>query len=331
LIPNKTYDYIAKLQVRLQKLAHFEYWPTLLIYIPLLPNLLLLFIRSGSLFAFRDANPGFRFKSRIRESKIDILNNIPSKWLPKTLFLEQSTKDGWKVQICSSFSFPLICKPELGERGEGVELIQDYQTLVNYLENAEGGLIVQEYIPYAIELGVFYIRIPGDKKGFISSIVRKDPMKVKGDGRSTLRELMQKDFRYHIQLFTENKNRKIRLDRVLSEGEDLILDPIANHSRGTRFVDYYEFLHPELEAVIGEIAAEIKGFYYGRFDIKIENLDSFKTKDGIKVIELNGIWSEPTHIYDARHSVLENYKTLLDHFNYAFVIAQKNRKKKLET
>jgi len=330
LIRNKTYDYIVRLQVRLRKLAYFEYWPTVLIYIPLVPKLVSLFIRSGSIYAYRDTNPGFRFKSRIRESKIDILNSIPEKWLPKTLFIQHKAVDERVNQVEGSLPYPIICKPELGERGNGVCLIKNREALSDYFTNTTDTIIVQEYIPYPIELGIFYIRIPGEKKGIISSIVRKDPMSVLGDGKSTLRELMEQDFRYLIQLVADNRDRILDLDEVIPKGQKKVLDPIANHSRGTRFVDYYEFLHPELEAVVGAIADEIKGFYYGRFDIKIENLDAFRNGQGIKVIELNGIWSEPTHIYDARNGILDNYKTLMDHFNYAYRIAKLNRERNFE-
>ncbi len=330
MIRNKTYDYIVRLGVKFKKLAHFEYWPTLLIYIPLVPKLVSLFVRSGSLYAFRDTNPGFRFKSIIRESKIDILNSIPAKWLPKTLFLNQADRAEWKGQILEFQNFPIICKPETGERGRGVSLLRDEIALDAYLSKFEGNLIVQEYIHYPIELGIFYIRIPGEKKGFISSIVRKEPMEVIGDGISTLRVLMENNFRYLIQLLAENKDRELALDMVLPKGKRVVLDPIANHARGTRFVDCYEYLHPEMEEVIGSISDDIKGFYYGRFDLKIESLDSFKEGVGIKIIELNGIWSEPTHIYDSRNSILDNYKTIADHFNYAYLIAKLNRERNIE-
>jgi len=330
LTRRKTYDYIVKLKVRLRKLAYFEYWPILFIYVPLMPRLFVLFVRTGSFLSFRDTNPGFIFKTRLRESKMDILNSIPSKWLPKTMFLKLSSKETWLAKILSFHPFPIVCKPELGERGRGVSLIKNSEELAVYLNETHENIIVQEYIHYPIELGIFYIRIPGEESGFITSIVRKEPMQVVGDGKSSLRNLMENDLRYLIQLLERNKELKIDLDAVLDKDEVLILDPIASHSRGSKFIDCFEFLHPELECLIDEIANEIKGFYYGRFDIKIESEDAFKKGKGIKIIELNGIWSEPTHIYDPSHGILDNYKTIMDHFNYAYRIAVINRKDKLK-
>lgn len=323
----RTYDFIARWRITFQKMRHFEYWPTFLIYIPLAPKLLSLFIRSGSIFAYKDTNPGFEFKSGLRESKIDILNKIPSKWLPKTHFLHIEDKENWSDEIRKFQPFPLICKPELGERGKGVALIKTEQELMDYIAFADQNIIVQEYIDYALEMGVFYIRIPGESKGRITSVVRKECMQITGDGKSSVRELLQNELRYLIQLHNRTKDWDLDFDEVLEAGKVRLLEPIANHSRGTRFVDDRESVSEDMLEMIDEIAKSIDGFYYGRFDLKISSIEAFQKRKGIKVIELNGIWSEPAHIYDPVNSISNNYKTIWEHYKYAYKIASLNRKR----
>ena len=76
---------------------------------------------------------------------------------------------------------------------------------------------------------------------------------------------------------------------------------IGNHSKGTLFINGASLADDRLARVFDEVTKPMDGFYYGRFDIKCQSLDLLKEGKGFKVIELNGIGSEPTHIYDQAH------------------------------
>jgi len=86
----------------------------------------------------------------------------------------------------------MIAKPDIGERGTAVEKINSEEELKSYLEYHKNDLLIQEYINFEIELGIFYYRFPDQESGTISSVVRKDFLKVMGDGQSSLRDLMAK-------------------------------------------------------------------------------------------------------------------------------------------
>jgi hypothetical protein len=47
-------------------------------------------------------------------------------------------------------------------------------------------------IPYANEIGVFYVRYPNEKQGRITGIVAKEFLIVTGDGVSTIAQLLKK-------------------------------------------------------------------------------------------------------------------------------------------
>ena len=51
--------------------------------------------------------------------------------------------------------------------------------LENYLQHVNEELIIQEFIPYENELGIFYHRIPGQTKRTITSVTIKKFIKVK--------------------------------------------------------------------------------------------------------------------------------------------------------
>ena len=50
------------------------------------------------------------------------------------------------------------------------------------------------------------------------------------------------------------------------------------------------------ERVIDEVAATYDGFFFGRFDLRVGSVEALARGDGFKVIELNGVTSEATHI-----------------------------------
>ena len=46
-----------------------------------------------------------------------------------------------------------------------------------------------------------------------------------------------------------------------------------------------------------------------------------------QIVEINGAISEPTHIYDPKHSLYFGWKELTKHFHYMYVISKANHKK----
>ena len=64
--------------------------------------------------------------------------------------------------------YPFIIKPDIGERGFHVALLTSREELEGYLANQKENHIIQEYINYPIELGVFYIRMPDERLPLLS-------------------------------------------------------------------------------------------------------------------------------------------------------------------
>jgi hypothetical protein len=71
-----------------------------------------------------------------------------------------------------------------------------------------------------------------------------------------------------------------------------------------------------------EISKSYEGFYFGRYDIKVPSVEDLKTGKNISVIELNGVTSESTNIYDPQHSFFYGVKTLCKQWKIAYEIGE---------
>jgi hypothetical protein len=263
------------------------------------------------------------------ESKKAIYNLIPQKYYPKTeLILEGSTTvEILKIINNSGIQYPFIAKPDIGLRGSAVKKINTEIDLEKYRNNANFNFIIQDLIPYENEIGIFYVRYPHEKTGRITGIVSKEFLIVTGNGTSTIEELLKENPRYQMQLMVLKQEYGKQLLDILPEGEKRNLVPYGNHARGAKFIDGSHWITPKLTKVINEMCLQIDGFYFGRLDIMYSNLEDFEQGKNFAVVELNGAASEPTHIYDPKHSLWFAWRELARHITYMYEISVENHKK----
>ena len=220
------------------KLTRWEFWPFSIFYFPVLFYWTWLVLKTRSLFFFTSSNPGIEFGGMLGESKDKIYKDINPTYIPKTYKLDPniSSKEFAQRLKQESLSFPFILKPDIGERGWMVELIKNQEDLEEYLNKIQVEFLVQEYVSFPIELGVFYYRYPSRENGTVSSIVMKEMLKVTGDGQSTVRQLVLEDVRAKMHLDTlENTNFEI-LNYVPHYNEQVELVSIGNHCRERHFL-----------------------------------------------------------------------------------------------
>ena len=289
------------------KLLHWEYWPFDLVYIPVYIYWAWLSLRNGAFFFFKPSNPAIRNAGFLMESKKEIYNLLQKEHYPSTLLFTKDDKAQFITEKVKSHAlkFPLIGKPDTGMKGLAVKKILNESQLLNYAGNAEVDFLIQEFIPYENEVGIFYYRYPGEERGYISGIVGKEFLSVTGDGQSTIEQLLLKDSRHILQLpFLKSTNRAL-LKKVLGEGEKELLVPYGNHARGAKFIDLSNQNNEKLETIINNICSKIEGFYFGRMDIRYNSWEELEAGQSFSIIELNGAGSEPTHIYDPHLVCLE--------------------------
>jgi len=313
----------------LVKVFNYEYWPWWLFYLPMTPYWLYQAIRAKSLTFFTAVNPGIVAGGFYGEHKTEIMKHISSEYLAKTIFIPLDTafEELPKLLINNVLQYPIIAKPNIGERGTLVAKIHSVVELYQYHQSANADYLIQEFINYPIELGVLFSRMPTDKIGKVSSVTLKEFLSVTGDGKSTIEELVLQNTRARFQLKSLQKRLGKSMQNVLSLGENYLLEPIGNHCRGTKFVNANHLINNQLHEVISKVSEGFDGFYYGRFDMKVESIDDLYEGKNIRIMELNGVSSDPGHIYDPRYYLWQAYSDLMWHWKRAADISIINQKK----
>jgi len=283
-------------------------------------------IKSRSFAYFTAANPQMAFGGAYGTDKTKLLNLLSSDYHTKDFFVpkEKAKEDIIKLMAENEIEFPIVAKPNVGERGRGVEKIDNDTELENYLKLIKEDLIIQEFVAYPIELGVFYHRFPNSKQDGISSLVMKEFLSITGNGRDSFGKLLSKKFRAKSRLKYFKKKYPNKWHIIIPEGMTFKVEPIGNHNRGTKFLDGTHLINNKLVDVFREISKPLNGFYYGRFDIKVNSIRDLYEGKNIKILEINGTNSEPAHIYDPDYSLLKAYREVIKHMNLVYKISQAN-------
>ncbi len=320
----------ARLSAAYIRWRNWEYWPSHAFYFPMYIWGPLLALRAGHPAFFTAANPGIHTGGFGFESKYDTLMKIPEAYRPKTILA--SASDDFRAVLQkiqrAGIRFPLICKPDVGFRGFLVKKIETELELAAYLQTYPADFIIQEFVWRAHEFGVLYYRMPGEKHGKISSLTLKEFLSVTGDGESTVLKLVGQNPRALLQLERLRATHAHVLHDIPEKGKRVPLGVVGNHSKGTRFINGNRLIDPQLGRTFDKIADQIDGFNYGRFDLKCDSLERLRRGEGITIFELNGVCSEPAHIYDPEHSTYFGaLRDIMWHWGRIAQIAVANRKR----
>jgi len=317
-----------KLQNFWIKLTAWEYWPMSLFYIPVYMYWFYLGFRAKSIFFFTASNPSIKNGGMIAASKKSILDKIPPQYTPKTalLYSPVTRQQIEKTMDELGLSYPIIVKPDLGERGWRVERITNSSEADNYLQHFKADLQIQAYLDLPLEAGVFYYRYPNEEVGTVSSIVIKELLYVCGDGISSLKQLILKKPRARIHYEKLKTVWEAEWNTIPTNGERVELQPIGNHNRGTAFLNGNYLIGEQLIKSFDAISKQIDGFYYGRYDVRCKDEQALKNGD-VMIMELNGAASEPAHIYQPGYSIVKAYMSLFHHWKVMYKISVANHKK----
>jgi hypothetical protein len=310
------------------KLVRFEYWPYWIFYLPVVPYILYLAIRRGSLSYFTNVNPGIYLSGIVGESKSDILQKLPAEYLPTSIYFDgTSTAEQRYAKILEVLSFPFILKPDVGERGNSVEKISDANALKIYLAENPGSFIAQEFIEYPLEFGVMYYHIPESNEFKVTSIVQKGFLKVVGDGQKSMKALLAEQKRALLVWNYLEEHLGNFWDQIIPAGKEVYPQPIGNHCKGTMFLDAQYLMSTEVSSLFHSIAKQVPEFYYGRFDVKVQSTSDLFTGTHLRIMELNGLSSEPAHIYDPNYKLMQAYADLMKHMKIIFRISKANEQR----
>ena len=308
--------------------SRWEFLPMRIANFPVFLYYVFQSIRSLDPLFFSAVNPTIKTGGLFGNSKMEIYDQIPDSLLPATAVIPEegkTTDEVVKKMRAMGIDFPIILKPDIGERGFHVSKVDTPAEIDEALNAIPGDVILQEYIDYPLEISILCYQFPDSDKRGITSICLKEFLTVKGDGTSTIRALMEQSARATLQI--ERLDGITDLSRVPKQDEVVHLEPIGNHSRGTKFLNGMHLLDDEIEAFAFDLLRQLPGVQYGRFDLRARSLEDLRRGEHFKILEFNGTNSEPVHIYDPSFSVSKAYSTLWKHWSimYSLAKAQKRR------
>ena len=285
-------------------------------------------LKERSLFYFTASNPGIFTGGMMGESKYEVLTLLPEEVKPKsTLIKYPSTITELTAQMkAASLSFPVIFKPDLGERGWMVRRVNNENEAAQYLSEIRIDFIIQELIDLPFEFGVYYVRFPEEEYGFVNSITSKEFLFVEGDGKKTLQELILKKDRARLQWKTLKEKYTERLTEIIPGGKKVELVSIGNHCLGTMFMNSNHLITGKLSASFDRISKQVNGFYFGRYDLRCASLEDLENGK-VKIVELNGCGAEPSHIYHPGASLWKGIRDLITYWKNMYRISKENHKR----
>lgn len=318
--------------------SFFEFWHPVLFYIPVGAYYAGLALRYLSVTLPTAANPSIYSGGLIRESKSEILRSVGAserRWLlPHVNFKRRAdmepaalAEEALAALDAEGIALPIVAKPDQGQRGLGVRPVRTREELADYLAHFPEGrdICLQKLAAYREEAGLLYYRFPGDATGRITSITLKEFPEVTGDGTRTIRELIELHprARYTKEVFFNRHGET--LERVLESGEIFSLVFAGNHKQGCVFYDGIHILTDAMVHRIDEIARAIPEFYFGRFDVRFRDTESFQRGEDFEIVEINGAGAEATHIWDPNARLWDAYSTLFEQWRVLFRIGAANR------
>lgn len=318
-------DNLRRMQIRLRS---WEYWPMWIVYASVSFYYVYMSVKARSLLFFSASNPSIEFGGMCFERKSRIYEIIPKENCPSTFLVYPDYSRERIMEELSNhrISFPLIAKPDIGGKGWGVKKIKNIDELSAYQKVCQVEFLVQEWIPFPLELSIFYCRYPSWSKGVITSVTSKYLLTVTGNGKDDIEQLIRKDDRAFLQLENLRKENNINLHHIPAAGESVTLVPYGNHARGALFRDCHDLIDEEMTNAVDALSKKIDGFYFGRFDLLTTSLEDLRAGKNIAVVELNGCGAEPIHIYDPSCGFIKGQKTIWQHFKMMFDIAMENKK-----
>ena len=320
--------------------SRFEFWPPYLFYIPVFFYYLWLAVRYRSLTLPTAANPSVYAGGLIGESKSQILDLIPpshSDWVAAFILSRADTQrpaelraDDIESQMQNAgLVYPLVVKPDLGQRGDGVRPVKNRSQLMKYLDEfpAKADLMVQELIDLRLEAGILFFRFPEEEGGIIFSVTLKSFPHVTGNGRDTLEELIDQDPRASQIREVYLRRLQRHIHTIPGAGVEVPLVFAGNHCQGAVFRDGTYLVTRSMTRRFEEIVAQIPEFYFGRFDVRFDSIAGLIRGEGFRIIALKGAGGEATHIWDASFQLRNAYRVLFRQFEVLFEIGHQNRKR----
>ena len=205
----------------------------------------------------------------------------------------ESPEDAWEA--AQDIGLPVCVKPVDGNHGRGVFIDlnsrEDIEMAFKVAVDEGSGVLVERSIPGSEHR----LLIIGGK---LVAANRGDVVKVTGDGRQTVRELVEtqinsdprrgpseshplSNIRMDSAARIELSRQKLDPDSVPEDGREVLIQRNANHE-----FDVTDEVHPET-AAIASLAARIVGLDIAGIDLVVEDISRPLAEQGGAIVEVN--------------------------------------------
>jgi len=315
--------------------GRLERLPKWLNLVPMIVQLVWLGIRYRSITLPSTVNPAILAGGLVGEGKLEYFETMGAHALAHTAAFQSVINqgpDGMAATLSAmsvvGLAFPIIAKPDIGWCGFGVRLIRNDADLRAYLTQFPLGerIILQRFLPYDGEAGLYYVRRPGDAKGRLTGVLLRHFPRVRGDGVRSVAALMAGNPRLSRLGRDGLSEPCCDTNYIPAAGETVRLSTIGSTRVGGLYEDATPMITEALTDAIDAIARDMKEFHVGRFDVRYESLDLLLGGAGFSIIEVNGAGSEAVHAWDPKFTLRQAYAIIFSKHRILFEIGDAMRK-----
>ena len=304
------------------KIRDKGYWVSKLFYIRSWIHWLLSSLRFHSITFFSAVNPALHLGGMLDDRKSDIYDMLPDRYLPKTIVLDANDKYALEKLSESGIQYPLITKPNVGYKGYMVRRVENEAELLRVLKKFDNKeILIQEFLKHDREFSLLFYRLPLTNAYGVSSLVEKKLPYLEGDGKSTLRELIEKEGSAFLDKNYILSKRKEDLSSIIPNGIKETIDHVGNYARGAKFYSLNHCIDNEIIESGKRFFNHLDGINFGRIDLKANSLEDIKNNN-FKILEVNGAKAEPLHMYEPTMSWLRIWHTISEHWSILNKIAR---------
>jgi hypothetical protein len=289
------------------RLTNKEYWDARIYTVPVIFYALYLAIKARSPLFFTATNPAIPTSGMVGENKAEISRWIPPQYRPKNSLI-QHTDTFSEIQNKfekAGLQFPIILKPTVGCRGLMVSKVESFADIQNHIALYPTAFLMEEFVDYPIEAAVLYWKNPETGKSGIQSVTIKEFLTVTGDGKLAVQCLLMQNPRGVLQIDRLKCEKPDLLLSIPQAGEKVLIEPIGNHCRGTKFLNFNHLITPNMVAAFDKIQADLPDCFVFRLDIKTPSVSDLEMGKNVKILEINGVGSDPAHIFDPSVPLIE--------------------------
>lgn len=257
---------------------------------------------------------------------MEVYDQIPKEYYPRTI-LARHSEDFETVRkrvVEAGFQYPFVVKPNVGRKGLLFRKLDNDAQLEEYHNYCPFDYVVQDLVDQPMELGVFYVRHPNEQKGRVTGIILREALEVWGDGKATLRELIEKHPQAGKRAEEMCRKHQDRLDWVPADRERYVLSYAINRSRGARLRNLTHEADAELAAFFDKISLHNNAFFWGRYDVKCTSIADLKQGKNFAILEYNGAGASPSHIYHCGMTIWQAYSVILFHWKLLYEVSKWN-------